>query len=345
MTRILRDADADPAPLRGEAVGVVGFGNQGGAQAACLREAGHEVLVVVREAGASAARARAEGFSVHSPSELRRCGVIAVLVPDEVQPEIAEAWIHPHARSAALLVFAHGFALREGRLSVREDLDVAIVAPLGPGSLLRERFRAGTGLAGLLAVVRDASGSATERALAYARALRLTRAGVFPTTLDEEVVSDLFAEQAVLVGGAVELMRAAWEVLVEDGISPEIAYYSCVQELKQILDLVHEAGPAGMRRLTSATARYGGLTRGPRVVGEAARAEMRRMLAEVRSGRFAAEWMRERERGSRRLSELAAAEAEHPMEEAGRTVRGEAHRPPATAAKRLTVKGSDPNIP
>jgi ketol-acid reductoisomerase len=219
-------------------------------------------------------------------------------------------------------VFAHGFALREGARA-RADLDVVIVGPLGPGALLRERYAAGSGLPGLLAVVHDASGSAHARGLAYASRIGLTRAGVMETTLDEEVVSDLFAEQAVLVGGAVELMRAAWETLVEGGVSEEIAYYCCVHELKQILDLAARDGIAGMRAQISETARYGGLTRGPRIVGEEARAAMRAVLDEVRSGRFAMEWRRERDSSGRVFADLTAREAGHPMERSGALVHKE----------------------
>jgi ketol-acid reductoisomerase len=228
--------------------------------------------------------------------------------------------IRAAARPGALLVFAHGFALAHGGVDrVRSDLDVAVVGPLGPGALLRRRFLEGTGLAGLLAMVRDVTGTGAARALAYAAALRMTRAGVLATTLDEEVVSDLFAEQTVLTGGVVELMRAAWETLVEDGISPEIAYYSCVQELKQILDVIHAEGVAGMRARISGTARFGGITRGPRVVGPETRLELRRILAEIRSGAFAREWADERRRGG--LESRQRDDAEHPSEEAGRWVR------------------------
>jgi len=322
MPRILRDADADGTLLRGATVGVFGFGNQGEAQALCLRDEGLEVRVFAREGG-SGNRARAEGFPPAPVEDLAACDVVAVLVPDEAQREVLEGTIGPRAKRGALLVFAHGFALREESPELRADLDVALVGPLGPGTLLRDRYRDGTGLPGLLAVVRDATGRARARALAYAAALRMTRAGVWPTTLDEEVVSDLFAEQAVLTGGVVELVRAAWETLVADGVSEEVAYYSCVQELKQILDLVAVEGPAGMRRRTSGTAQYGGLTRGPRIVGETVRAELRRILDEIRDGRFAAEWRRERQAGAPRLEDQVRAEAAHPIEAAGRRVRGD----------------------
>lgn len=274
-----------------------------------------------RAGGPSAARAREAGFPAPAPEALRDCGTVAVLVPDDAQPDLLRNLIGPHAAPGALLVFAHGFALRHGGVSPRADLDVALVGPMGPGALLRRRYRDGRGLAGLLAVVRDATGTARKRALAYAAAVRLTRAGVLPTTLEEEVVSDLFAEQAVLCGGVPALIRAAWETLVEGGVSEEVAYYTCVQEMKQILDLMHAEGPAGMRARTSGTARYGGLTRGARLVGEESRREMRRILDEVRDGRFAREWLAEHREGAPRLAALEAEEAAHPMEDAGRRVR------------------------
>lgn len=280
-----------------------------------------DVRVLVREGGPSSSAARAAGFEPAPAEALRDCGVVAVLVPDDAQPEAIRDLIGPNARPGALLVFAHGFALRHGGISPRPDLDVALVGPLGPGALLRDRYRSGRGLAGLLAVVRDVTGTARPRALAYAAALRLTRAGVLPTTLEEEVVSDLFAEQALLCGGVPALMRAAWETMVQGGVSEEVAYYTCVQELKQILDLVHAEGPAGMRARTSGTAKYGGLTRGERLVGEETRSELRRILDEVRDGRFAREWLAERREGAPHLAALEAEEASHPMEEAGRRVR------------------------
>lgn len=319
----LRDADADPSLLAAGPIGVVGYGNQGAAQALCLRDAGRQVRVFTRPGGASEARARADGFAATSPADLTACGVIAVLVADEAQAETLHSLVNPKAPAGAVLVFAHGFALDRGGIDrIRPDLDVALVGPLGPGALLRRRWLDGNGLAGVLAVARDATGTARARALAYAALLRMTRAGVLPTTVEEEVVSDLFAEQVVLVGGVVELMRAAWETLVAGGVSEEIAYYSCVQELKQMLDVVHAEGIAGMRGRISGTAAYGGLTRGPRAAGgPAAREEMRRILDEIRSGAFAQEWGDERARGSPRLGDLLRREAAHPMEDAGRRVR------------------------
>lgn len=272
--------------------------------------------------GPSHERARQDDFVPVAASVLAECRTIGVLVPDLAVQDVVRSHLHPHAPPGALLVFAHGFALRAlGPESFRKDLDLALVGPLGPGHLLRERFTAGRGLPGLFAVVRDATGTAEPRALAWAAGIGLTRAGLLDTDLDEEVISDLFAEQVVLVGGVVELMRNAWEVLTEGGVSEEVAYYSCVQELKQMLDLVHERGPAGMRDLISGTARYGGLTRGPRVVGPESRREMQRILEEIRSGDFAAESLRDHEQGEERLRARMEEEAQRPWERAGERVR------------------------
>lgn len=302
---------------------MVGYGNQGRAQALCLREAGLDVCVFTRP-GPSRDRARSDGFAAATGADIAACRAVAVLVPDEAVDELATSLLVPHAAHGAALIFAHGFALRRPPpLPFRDDLDLVLVGPLGPGTLLLERFREGKGLPGLFAVVRDASGHATEVGLAWAAAIGLTRSGVLATTLDEEVVSDLFAEQVVLVGGAVELMRAAWDVLTEGGVSGEIAYYSCVQELKQILDLVYAAGPDGMRARISGTAQYGGLTRGPRIIGPDVRREMKRALDEIVNGDFAAEWLTERAAGGKELKRLRKEEAAHPMEGAGERVRRE----------------------
>jgi ketol-acid reductoisomerase len=290
------------------------------------------VRVFARPGGPSEQRAAALGFAPAGAGEAAACEVLALLVPDEAQDEVLRDLVAPHAKPGALLVFAHGFALRHGRVAPRPDLDVVVVGPLGPGALLRQRYENGTGLAGLWAPVADITGTAEARALAYAAAIGLTRAGVLRTTLEEEVVSDLFAEQVVLCGGVPELIRAAWETLTAAGISEDIAFYSCVQELKQILDLVHAEGLAGMRARTSGTAQYGGLTRGPRILGPEARAAMQGALEEIQSGAFAREWIAEQEAGSGRLADLRTSEAAHPIEETGRRVRktlgGPAPRPP-----------------
>ena len=320
MTRILRDDSVDRSQLPGP-VAVIGYGNQGAAQALCLRDSGLTVSVLTRPGSPSRERARADSFAPAPPHALGEADSIALLVPDEAQPEVLQDLVHPHAKEGALLVFAHGFALREANLHPRSDLDLVLVGPLGPGALLRERYEAGSGLPGLFAVVRDSTGKAGARGLAYAGALGMTRAGLLPTTLEEEVVSDLFAEQTVLAGGVVELMRTAWEVLVEGGVSEEVAYYSCVQELKQMLDLIHARGPAGMREMISGTAQYGGLTRGPRVIGDEARQAMRAIWAEIKSGRFGEEWLTEHGEGGGKLAREREAEAAHPLEAAGRRVR------------------------
>jgi ketol-acid reductoisomerase len=321
MSRIFRDADVRTDALAGETVGVIGFGNQGAAQALCLRDSGLDVRVFTRPSSESRVRASSAAFREAPLTEIAECGALAVLVPDLAQSDVLRTSVHAYARPGALVVFAHGFALRDGGATVRDDLDAVLVGPLGPGALLRERFVAGSGIPALFAVVQDATGRAESRGLAYASAIGSTRRGLLATTLEEEVVSDLFAEQVVLTGGVMELMRSAWEVLVEGGVSEEVAYYSCVQELKQMLDLVFERGLAGMRAGISGTAQYGGLTRGPRIVGPEAREEMRRILREVVQGSFAREWHEEVAAGSPRLEELRARERNHPIEAAGRRVR------------------------
>ncbi len=276
----------------------------------------------VRAGGPSVARAVADGFAPAAAAALGECRVVALLAPDEAHDALVDGLVNPHAARGALLVVAHGSFLHFGGLAkVRADLDVAVVGPLGPGTLLRSRFAAGRGLPGLLAIARDASGRAQPVALAYAAALGMTRAGVLAATLREETVSDLFAEQVLLTGGVMELMRAAWETLVAGGVSGEVAYYSCVQELKQILDLVHAEGIAGMRARISPAALYGGLTRGPRVAGAAAREEMSRILAEIETGAFSREWAAERAAGGANLTNAVREDRAHPMEDAGRRVR------------------------
>lgn len=300
----------------------MGYGNQGRAQACNLRDSGHDVRVFVRTGGPSAARAAEDRFAPATSGTLRECRVIALLAPDEAHGALLGDLVNPHAAPGALLIVAHGSSLHFGGLpAVRADLDVALVGPLGPGTLLRTRFTEGGGLPGLLAVVRDVSGRTQPLALAYAAGLGMTRAGVLATTLREETVSDLFAEQVLLTGGVMELMRAAWETLVRGGVSGEVAYYSCVQELKQILDLVHAEGIAGMRARISSTALYGGLTRGPRLAGPAAREEMDRILAGIETGAFAREWAAERAAGAERLADAVRSDRAHPMEEAGRRLR------------------------
>jgi ketol-acid reductoisomerase len=309
-------------PLRGATVAVLGFGNQGEAQALTLRDAGVAVIVGARPGGAGEARARAAGFDAFPLAEAaRRAGVCAVLLPDEVTPG---AWpaIAPALRDDVGLVFAHGFDLLYADLAFPARADVVLVSPTGPGRVLRELARRGEGLPAYLAVHRDGSGRAWDLAEAYATGLGCHRARLWRTTVREETEVDLFGEQAVLCGGMNALVTAAFEVLVAKGYSPEIAYLECVHQLKYLADLLHERGVAGLRKGISGTALFGDVTRGPRVVGAAARAGMEALLEEIRTGAFARAWAQEVAQGRTTLDAAVARAAEHPIEEARRRALG-----------------------
>jgi ketol-acid reductoisomerase len=305
-------------PLAGVTIAVLGFGNQGEAQALNLRDAGVTVVVGARAGGGGDARARAHGFEALPLAEAaRRADVCAVLLPDELTPTLWPG-ILPALRPGAGLVFAHGFNLLYAELAFPPDADVVLVSPTGPGRVLREVVARGGGLPAYLAVHRDASGKAWGLAERYAAALGCGRARLWRTTVREETEVDLFGEQAVLCGGMNALVTTAFEVLVAKGYSPEIAYLECVHQLKYLADLLHERGVAGMRRGISGTALFGDLTRGPRVVGEASRAAMAALLEEIRSGSFAREWGDEVAHGRARLDAEVARGAGHPIEEARR---------------------------
>jgi ketol-acid reductoisomerase len=305
-------------PLAGVTIAVLGFGNQGEAQALNLRDGGATVVVGARAGGGGEARARAHGFETLPLGEAaRRAGVCAVLLPDELTPALWPG-ILPALRPGTGLVFAHGFNLLYAELAFPADADVVLVSPTGPGRVLREVVARGGGLPAYLAVHRDTSGRAWGLAERYAAALGCDRARLWRTTVREETEVDLFGEQAVLCGGMNALVTTAFEVLVAKGYSPEIAYLECVHQLKYLADLLHERGVAGMRRGISGTALFGDLTRGPRVVGEASRAAMTALLEEIRSGRFAREWGDEVAGGRARLDAEVARAAGHPIEEARR---------------------------
>ncbi len=309
-------------PLSGATVAVLGFGNQGEAQALNLRDSGVAVVVGARAGGGGEARARGHGFETLPLAEAaRRAGVCAVLLPDEAAPAL---WpqIAPSLRPDAGLVFAHGFTLLYADLAFPPGADVVLVSPTGPGRVLREVYARGEGLPAYLAVHRDGSGKAWALAERYAAALGCHRARLWRTTVREETEVDLFGEQAVLCGGMNALVTAAFEVLVAKGYSPEIAYLECVHQLKYLADLLHERGVAGMRQGISGTALFGDVTRGPRVVGEAARAAMAALLDEIRSGAFAREWADEVARGRPVLDAEVTRAAGHPIEEARRRALG-----------------------
>ncbi len=303
-------------------VAVVGLGNQGEAQALNLRDSGVEVIVGARAGGGSEARARRHGLPVFAPAEaVRRAGVTAVLLPDEVTPGVWPELAAAFAPGAGV-VFAHGFNLLYGALAVPAGIDVVLVSPTGPGRVLRAVYERGEGLPAYLAVHRDGTGAAWALAEAYAGALGCARARLWRTTVREETEVDLFGEQVVLCGGMNALVTAAFDTLVARGFSPEIAYLECVHQLKYLADLLHERGVSAMRAGISGTACYGDVTRGPRVIGEAARAEMDRILDEVQSGAFAREWSAESAAGRPRLGAALEAAARHPIEVARRRALG-----------------------
>lgn len=315
--------DIDRSALEGMRIAVLGFGSQGRAHALNLRDSGIDVVVGLREGSASRDSAREADLAVDTPAEaVAASDLVMILVPDRVQAEVYENEVEPNLRAGGAIAFAHGYAVRFGRIRPRDDIDVIMVAPMGIGEQVRETFARGGGVPGLVAVEQDASGRAHARALAYAAANGHGRAGVLDTDFREETETDLFAEQAVLVGGSCELIRAGFDTLVEAGYSEEIAYFSCLHELKLIVDLIHRRGIAGMRASISGIADYGAATRGPRVVSAESRAEMRKMLDEIRSGAFAEELAREEAAGMPTVEEHLAAERRHPIERVGARLRG-----------------------
>jgi len=316
------DADADPAALDGRIIAVIGYGSQGHAHALNLRDSGADVVVGVREGSPSARRAAAAGLTVATPAEAaRRASLVSLLVPDPPMPALYEEAIAPNLEPGDALFFAHGFNIHYGQIEPPEGVDVAMVAPKSPGHLVRRMFEEGKGVPALVAVHRDATGGAKALALAYARALGCTRAGVLETTFEEETETDLFGEQVILCGGVSELIKASFDVLVEAGYAPESAYFECLNELKLIVDLIYEGGLTWMRHSVSDTAEYGDFTRGPRIVTGETRAAMRQILEEVRDGTFAREWIEENRAGAPRLTEYRARDRVHPIEETGRRLR------------------------
>ena len=321
MARVFYDHDADPGVLAGRTVAVVGYGSQGHAHALNLRDSGVRVVVANRPGSRNYRRAVADGFEVVDPAEAARRGdIIQMLVPDHVMPQVFEE-MRPHLSAGKALAFAHGFNIHFGQVRPPENVDVFMVAPKGPGHLVRRMYVEGKGVPALLAVHQDATGNARSLALAYARAIGATRAGVIETTFREETETDLFGEQVVLCGGVTELVRAAFETLVEAGYQPEIAYFECLHELKLIVDLMFEGGITWMRHSISDTAEYGDLTVGPRVIDAHVRASMRQILQDIQSGRFAREWILENRAGRPVMNALRASQARHPIEEVGRRLR------------------------
>jgi ketol-acid reductoisomerase len=308
--------------VQGKTVAIIGYGSQGHAHALNLKDSGVNVVVGLREGSASVAKARNAGVSVKSVADaVKGADVVMIVAPDEQHKKIYQADIEPNLKKGAALAVAHGFSIHFGFIQPRADLDVFMVAPKGPGHLVRSTFTQGGGVPCLIAIKQDASGRARSLALSYASAIGGGRAGVIETTFKDETETDLFGEQVVLCGGTSHLVQAAFETLVEAGYPPEMAYFECLHELKLIVDLMYEGGIANMRYSISNTAEYGDYSRGPRIVNSQTKAEMKKILSEIQSGAFAREWMAENEAGAKRFLELRAKGAKHPIEEVGSRLR------------------------
>jgi ketol-acid reductoisomerase len=320
---IFYDDDADLAVIQDRKVAVIGYGSQGHAHALSLRDSGVDVRIGLPEASKSRAKAEEQGLRVLTPAEASaEADLIMILAPDTRQAAIYERDIRPNLKAGDALFFGHGFNIRYGLIQPPADVDVVLVAPKGPGHLVRRQFVDGKGVPDLVAVEQDASGKAFELGLAYAKAIGGTRAGVIKTTFTEETETDLFGEQAVLCGGTTALIQAGFETLTEAGYQPEIAYFEVLHELKLIVDLIYEGGIARMRYSISDTAEYGDLTRGPRVVSPTVKAEMRKILDEIQDGRFAKEWVAEDEAGRPNFTKLQEQGEQHGIEEVGKKLRG-----------------------
>ena len=319
--QVYYEKDADLGLIRKKKVAIIGYGSQGHAHANNLKDSGVDVVVGLRAGSASAAKATRAGLTVKPVEEaVKDADLVMILAPDELQAGIYEK-MEPHLKKGVALAFAHGFSIHFGRIKPRADMDVIMIAPKGPGHLVRSTFTQNGGVPCLIAVSQDASGQGQALALSYAAAIGGARAGVIATTFKEETETDLFGEQAVLCGGVTSLVQAGFETLTEAGYAPEMAYFECLHELKLIVDLMYEGGIANMRYSISNTAEYGDLTRGPRVVNEATKAEMKRILGEIQSGQFAREWVAENETGGKRFPELRAKAAQHPIEAVGERLR------------------------
>jgi ketol-acid reductoisomerase len=322
MARIYYDPDADLSLLRGRTIGIIGYGSQGHAQAQNLRDSGLDVLVGLYEGARRWQMAQADGFRVATVDRVAaEADFIQMLIPDERQAATYERDVRPHLRAGKVLGFSHGFSIHFNQVVPPPDVDVVMVAPKAPGHMVRRLTREGQGVPGLVAVQQDVSGRAKELALAYAKGIGCTRAGVFETSFREETESDLFGEQNVLCGGISELIKAGFEILVEAGYAPEMAYFECCHELKLIVDLVYEGGLDRMRYSISDTAEYGDYYNGPRLIDEGVRARMRESLRRIQTGEFAKEWVLENQAGRPVLTAKRRTEAQHPLEVVGRELR------------------------
>lgn len=320
--KVYVESDVQSDALSGERIAVLGYGSQGRAHALNLRDSGYAVTVGLRPGGKTAQRAQNDGFEVVAPKDaVKGAGLVAFLVPDMAQAALYDA-IEANLSEGATLLFAHGFNIHFGLIKPRPDLDVVLIAPKGPGDLVRRQYEAGRGVPCLLAVAQDATGKATARALSYAHGIGGTRGGVLTTTFGEETETDLFGEQAVLCGGATELIVKGFETLVEAGYQPEVAYFECMHEMKLIVDLLHEGGLKKMHDFISETAKFGDLTRGPRVIDEHVKDTMRTILKEIQEGQFAREWIAENKAHLANYNSMMKEDLDRQIETVGRELRG-----------------------
>ena len=315
------EKDVSTTALANSTIAIVGYGSQGRAHAQNLRDSGFSVIIGARAGGPSWRQAQTQGFRVEEPAQAAaEADLVALLTPDMAQPEVYQA-IESSMQPGATLLFAHGFNIHFDAITPRADIDVVLIAPKGPGDLVRRQYQEGRGVPCLRAIAQDASGQAADRALAYAHGIGGTRGGVLDTSFAEETETDLFGEQAVLCGGVAELVTKGFETLVEAGYQPEVAYFECMHELKLIVDLLHEGGLNKMYQFISETATYGDLVSGPRVVNEDSRENMRAVLADIQSGEFARNWIAENKSGRANYERLLTARNEHPLETVGRKLR------------------------
>ncbi|MEW6100693.1 MAG: ketol-acid reductoisomerase [Candidatus Omnitrophota bacterium] len=322
MIKIYYDNDADLSFIKDKTIAIIGYGIQGRGQALCLKDSGCRVVVSELEGTPNFEQAKKDGFIPVSAIEAARAAdIIQILTQDHVQAKVYLESIKPNLKKGKALCFSHGFNIHFKQIKPPKNVDVFMVAPKGPGALVRRMFEEGKGVPSLVAIFQDATGEALKIALAYAKALGATKAGVIETTFKEETETDLFGEQAVLCGGVTELIKAGFDTLVEAGYQPEIAYFEVLHELKLITDLIQEYGISGMRRRVSNTACYGDLSRGKRIITERTRKEMKKMLKEIQTGRFAREWIKENEAGRPVFNQLLKEGDEHPIEKVGKQLR------------------------
>ena len=322
MAKIYYDNDADLDVYKDRTIAIVGYGIQGRGQALSLRDSGLNIIVAQREGGPNYDLAKKDGFEpIDAKTAAKKADVIMILTQDHIQAELYRKSLKRYLKKGKTIAFSHGFNIHFGQIKPVKDIDVWMIAPKGPGALVRRQFVDGKGVPCLVAIHQDASGHALQDALAYAKAIGGGRAGIFETTFKEETETDLFGEQAVLCGGASELIKAGYETLVEAGYAPEMAYFECVHELKLIVDLIYEDGITGMRKRVSDTAEYGDYSRGPRIINDRTRKEMKKILGEIQSGKFAREWMRENKKGRPNFNAYRKKSETHPVEKVGKELR------------------------